>query len=33
MGALGYGIRQDDFVCDVIGVFDDLMKSGKTLGD
>ncbi len=33
MGAWGYGIRQDDFDCDVIGVVEDLMKSGNTLGD
>ena len=30
VGAWGYGIRQDDFVCDVIGVFEDLMKAGKS---
>jgi hypothetical protein len=30
MGAWGYGIRQDDFVCDVIGVFEDLLKAGKS---
>lgn len=33
MGAWGHGIRQDDFVCDVIGVFDDLMKAGKSVVD
>jgi hypothetical protein len=31
MGAWGYGIRQDDFVCDVIGVFKDLLKAGKSV--
>ena len=31
MGAWGYGIRQDDFVCDVIGVFEDLLKTGKSV--
>jgi hypothetical protein len=33
MGAWGYGIRQDDFVCDVIGVFEDLLKSGISIAD
>jgi hypothetical protein len=33
MGAWGHGIRQDDFVCDVIGVFDDLLKAGKSAAD
>ena len=31
MGAWGYGIRQDDFVCDVIGVFEDVLKTGKSV--
>jgi hypothetical protein len=31
MGARGYGIRQDDLVCDVIGVFEDLLKAGKSV--
>jgi len=31
MGAWGYGIRQDDFVLDVIGVFEDLLKAGKSI--
>ncbi len=31
MGAWGYGVRQDDFVCDVIGVFEDLLKAGKSV--
>lgn len=31
MGAWGYGIRQDDFVCDVVGVFEDLLKTGKSV--
>ena len=31
MGAWGYGIRQDDLVCDVIGVFEDLLKAGKSV--
>ena len=31
MGAWGYGIRQDDFVCDIIGEFEDLLKAGKSL--
>ena len=33
MGAWGHGIRQDDFVCDVIGDFDDLLKAGKSVVD
>src|SRR5579871_4833610 len=33
MGAWGAGIRQDDFVCDVIGVFEDLLKAGNTVRD
>ncbi len=31
MGAWGYGIREDDFVCDVIGDFDDLLKQGNSV--
>ncbi len=31
MGTWGHGIRQDDFVCDVIGVFEDLLKAGKSV--
>jgi hypothetical protein len=33
MGAWGSGIRQDDFVCDVIGDFEDLLKEGKSVPD
>src|SRR3954470_17173310 len=33
MGAWGHGIRQDDFVCDVIAIFEDLLKAGKSVGD
>lgn len=33
MGAWGYGIRQDDFVLDVVGVFEDLLKSGQSVAD
>lgn len=33
MGAWGFGIRQDDFVCDVIGVFEDLLKAGASIAD
>jgi hypothetical protein len=33
MGAWGHGIREDDFVCDVIGVFEDLLKAGKSVAD
>jgi hypothetical protein len=33
MGAWGHGIRQDDFVCDVIGAFEDLLKAGKSVAD
>jgi hypothetical protein len=29
MGAWGYGVRQDDLVCDVIGAFEDHLKNGK----
>jgi hypothetical protein len=31
MGAWGYGIRQDDFVLDVVGVFEDGLKSGLSV--
>ena len=31
MGAWGFGIRDDDFVCDVIGEFEDLLKAGKSV--
>ncbi len=33
MGTWGYGIRQDDFVCDVISAFEDLLKGGSTVAD
>jgi len=33
MGGWGHGIRQDDFVLDVIGAFEDELKSGKSVGD
>ena len=33
MGAWGYGIRQDDFVLDVIGCFEDLLKAGQSVRD
>ena len=33
MGAWGYGIREDDFVLDVVGFFDDLLKDGKSVAD
>jgi hypothetical protein len=33
MGAWGHGIRQDDFVCDVIGAFEDQLKAGNSLED
>lgn len=33
MGVWGHGIRQDDFVCDVIGVFEDLLKAGSSVSD
>lgn len=33
MGAWGYGIRQDDFVLDVVGEFEDLLKDGKSVAD
>ena len=33
MGSWGYGIRHDDFVCDVIGEFEDALKSRKTLAE
>jgi hypothetical protein len=33
MGAWGFGIRQDDFVCDVIGAFEDLLKAGTSVAD
>jgi hypothetical protein len=31
MGAWGYGIRQDDLTCDVIGDFEDALKQGKSI--
>jgi hypothetical protein len=31
MGAWGYGIRQDDVVCDIIGSFEDVLKSGESV--
>lgn len=33
MGNWGYGIRQDDFVCDVIDAFEDLLKAGKSVAE
>ena len=33
MGAWGHGIRQDDVVLDVIGVFEDALKSGASAGE
>jgi hypothetical protein len=33
MGTWGYGIRQNDFVCDVIGAFEELLKAGKSVAD
>lgn len=30
MGAWGYGIKQSDFVLDLVGEFDDLLKQGKS---
>ena len=33
MGSWGVGIRQDDFVCDVEGIFEDQFKDGKTIGE
>ncbi|HEX6313306.1 MAG TPA: hypothetical protein VFZ73_00540 [Gemmatimonadaceae bacterium] len=33
MGAWGYGIRQDDFVLDVIGDFEDLLRRGQSIRD
>lgn len=31
MSAWGHGIREDDFVCDILGEFDDLLKAGKNV--
>jgi hypothetical protein len=31
MGVWGYGIRQDDLVCDIIGIFEDHLKAGKSI--
>jgi hypothetical protein len=31
VGAWGHGIRQDDFVLDIIGDFEDLVKAGKSV--
>ena len=33
MGAWGYGIRQDDFVLDIVGIFDDCLKKGGSLDE
>ena len=33
MGVWGHGIRQNDFACDVVGSFEDLLKAGKTIKD
>jgi hypothetical protein len=33
MGTWGYGLRSDDFVSDVLGVFEDLLKSGHSIAD
>jgi hypothetical protein len=33
MGAWGYCIRHDDFVLDVIGVFEELLKAGHSVRD
>lgn len=33
MGAWGYGIRDDDFVRDVIGEFEDRLKAGSSVAD
>lgn len=33
MGSWGVGIRQDDFVLDVEGIFEDHLKDGKTIGE
>lgn len=33
VGTWGHGIRQDDFVLDVIGVFEDHLKAGQTVRD
>lgn len=33
MGAWGSGIRQDDFVMDVIGDFEEQLKAGKSIAD
>lgn len=33
MGAWGYGIRQDDFVLDVVGDFEDRLKAGQGAAD
>lgn len=33
MGAWGHGIRQDDFVLDVVGVFEDHLKAGQGVAD
>ena len=33
MGAWGHGIREDDFVLDVIGAFEDRLKAGSSVAD
>ena len=33
MGSWGYGIRHDDFVADLIGEFEDVLKAGKSVAE
>ena len=33
MGAWGFGIRHDDFVCDLVGAFEDELKAGRSLAE
>ena len=33
MGSWGFGTRHDDFVCDVIGDFEDVLKAGKSVAE
>ena len=33
MGSWGVGIRQDDLVCDVEGIFEDQLKDGRTVAE
>jgi hypothetical protein len=33
VGAWGFGIRHDDFVCDLVGAFEDELKAGRSVAE